>query len=943
VASTPLLPTSSSMDVRNRSWSWRAVGLLAASLALVLIASFSGPTSHSARVELLQADSEHFDSAPARASKLSSIFSAPLELAKDKVDQALTRSSEEEKILDSGPKKAPCTSLRCPNAAVDKWMQFAFPKADDADCKDGECDFGGDAEIQEMAKALKKKLSEMKQKFRMIKASFANGPAKDIRINVKPRGPRGPPGPPGVIGDTGMVGPEGSVGPVGAQGHDGRQGPMGDQGRKGRKGPVGSIGKPGKPGPTGPKGMMGFQGFPGPKGPRGLPGAAGVNGANGKPGVPGPPGMDSGEGPPGLPGAMGPPGLPGKPGPPGNAGPPGEPGQRGDSGASGPPGPAGDAGRNGVGPPKTPSIRKKGPLGWCWLKSLKCRQLGVTENLCGKCEAEDWRDAALEGHMCSCTGMVRFGLPGKWSAEKYVNGGVMCQDFNFESVDTSLKSTGRMQELADMDDMDVYADQDSLGNDIFTDGEGLPTMAVHHASSSAMLTPTEHSSMLAKASAPTQSLRKATPKCQCAHGFKIKSKSPLEYRGGSFDDNNYKAGALQPQNVCLLARFGNDYHNKETKCADEGGTCVCTGQVRIGKDGTYSAPLSTQSSLPCTVATFGDPLPGVVKECMCSADKFPAYPTADSAATLLPESASPTPHFFGACKEGTDEEKKCCLNSAVIEPGTNFKKMVQGNTCGGDDDTAQPWGTLSCFGVTNADHPEHGEKEEEKEKKEEKKERKEAKEKRKEVKKDKKEEKKQEKKKEKKEKKKELPPKEAKLLGGDSKSLLNIHCATWRDHRGDKSVDEQKRFLAKCMAQDCEQSLEGTPTGCRFMDDLGLCYAYETAQQWCANNLDNAYCNDGGEDWAVPPVGTNKNGALGTTWMPKEDAAPVNAGPGDTDKYSCACMKNCNCNKGKKCWCVDKAETAVGKDAASYANAKMYKSSSKKGNCACSCGGKYGQ
>lgn len=42
------------------------------------------------------------------------------------------------------------------------WVQ-----ADDADCKDGECDFGGDAEIQEMAKALKKKLSEMKQKFRV--------------------------------------------------------------------------------------------------------------------------------------------------------------------------------------------------------------------------------------------------------------------------------------------------------------------------------------------------------------------------------------------------------------------------------------------------------------------------------------------------------------------------------------------------------------------------------------------------------------------------------------------------------------------------------------------------------------------------------------------------------------------------------------------------------
>jgi hypothetical protein len=41
----------------------------------------------------------------------------------------------------------------------------------------------------------------------------------------------------------------------------------------------------------------------------------------------------------------------------------------------------------------------------------------------------------------------------------------------------------------------------------------------------------------------------------------------------------------QARNVCLLAKYGNLYVNEEKKCADQGGSCVCDGNVRFGADG----------------------------------------------------------------------------------------------------------------------------------------------------------------------------------------------------------------------------------------------------------------------------------------------------------------------------------------------------------------------
>ncbi len=62
----------------------RAAVLVAASMTIVALAGFSSSQDiHSARVELLQSDIVTSD----RTSKLSNIFSAPLEFAKNKMDQ----------------------------------------------------------------------------------------------------------------------------------------------------------------------------------------------------------------------------------------------------------------------------------------------------------------------------------------------------------------------------------------------------------------------------------------------------------------------------------------------------------------------------------------------------------------------------------------------------------------------------------------------------------------------------------------------------------------------------------------------------------------------------------------------------------------------------------------------------------------------------------------
>ena len=183
------------------------------------------------------------------------------------------------------------------------------------------------------------------------------------------------------------------------------------------------------------------------------------------------------------------------------------------------------------------------------------------------------------------------------------------------------------------------------------------------------------------------------------------------------------------------------------------------------------------------------------------------------------------------------------------------------------------------------------------------------------------------------------PPDEANLVtcgtvlsNSPCSSLLNIRCADWRDKAHTWAASKQKDFIEKCMAQDCVQSLEsGSDTpGCRFLDGQGFCYAYNSAQMWCANGGSSTYCHDGGANWGQPPIGASTQAQTG--WTP--GTFPYRGSSADKGSLACACMKDCTCNRGK-CFCVDEKQSPTGPG--SFVPATIFKSSSKKGECACVC------
>jgi hypothetical protein len=186
------------------------------------------------------------------------------------------------------------------------------------------------------------------------------------------------------------------------------------------------------------------------------------------------------------------------------------------------------------------------------------------------------------------------------------------------------------------------------------------------------------------------------------------------------------------------------------------------------------------------------------------------------------------------------------------------------------------------------------------------------------------------------------PPSAAKLLE-NGKSLLNSFCGDYRDGL-EKSAEEQRKNLAKCMAQDCVQSI-GDKT-CRWLDSLGLCYAWKEAQTWCTSNSKNAACNDGGATWAPSPVGTAAS-VDAITWTPKQGAVIGGKGKEAGTKYNCACLRSCSCTAktdGKhNCQCFDGDAAKILGDANELSKvATKTKNSGKKKECFCSCGGATG-
>eukprot|EP00667_Euglena_gracilis_P006473 EG_transcript_6528 len=54
-----------------------------------------------------------------------------------------------------------------------------------------------------------------------------------------------------------------------------------------------------------------------------------------------------------------------------------------------------------------------------------------------------------------------------------------------------------------------------------------------------------------------------------------------------------------------------------TKCADEGGTCSCSGAVQFGVGNFWTPPRAANGQIACSTSVFGDPYWGRTKACYC--------------------------------------------------------------------------------------------------------------------------------------------------------------------------------------------------------------------------------------------------------------------------------------------------------------------------------------
>ncbi|MBK4739042.1 hypothetical protein [Noviherbaspirillum pedocola] len=88
-----------------------------------------------------------------------------------------------------------------------------------------------------------------------------------------------------------------------------------------------------------------------------------------------------------------------------------------------------------------------------------------------------------------------------------------------------------------------------------------------------------------------------------------------------------------------------------TKCASENGTCSVSGtqQVRYGANGSFVTKTVT-GSVQCTNAVFGDPIPGVVKECDV-ASTTSSTSTTTTAPTTTTTSGTDTTTWTGCASE----------------------------------------------------------------------------------------------------------------------------------------------------------------------------------------------------------------------------------------------------------------------------------------------------
>ncbi|EKX49536.1 hypothetical protein GUITHDRAFT_135751 [Guillardia theta CCMP2712] len=122
--------------------------------------------------------------------------------------------------------------------------------------------------------------------------------------------------------------------------------------------------------------------------------------------------------------------------------------------------------------------------------------------------------------------------------------------------------------------------------------------------------------------------------------------------------------------------------------------------------------------------------------------------------------------------------------------------------------------------------------------------------------------------------------------------LLNSFCASWRDSQGQQS--DELAVMAKCMQQDCVQSLK--QVGCRWRDTKGLCYV-DSGQQWCQLHPNSPGCLGGTVMHALClslyPRSSNE---LEQSWGPVQHRRRSD----DQQRLSCSCMRRCSYQSSNK-------------------------------------------
>ena len=467
---------------------------------------------------------------------------------------------------------------------------------------------------------------------------------------------------PGDIGPQGPTGPIGSYGPPGHKGPTGPQGAPGVRGRKGKAGPTGSIGKPGGMGRKGGQGRTGPRGFTGAPGSRGLPGAAGAPGTNGKDGPPGPPGRNSPEGPPGKPGAKGEKGDPGKAGLPGANGLAGFKGQTGTTGVLGRQGPTGRGGVDGIGPPKPKPMKKAGawPKGDCYSKADPCTNLGVQDNLCGKCQPLCKRCGAKDGFILKNSKGLRFKgysfddqntKPGSIQVRNICMLARYGNEGSFKGKAAALISEkSYMESSSDVSQPHWFGNCEpgEYGKEGCCSNSKLVESGFNwfkYGTGNDCVGDLDKDSV--------------TTKIVCIFDEKSTERDKLppvprdgDNKGGglesvgALDETTYRSRngvcnfILGNDGSMLIAKTDLKKMSKDwLKCADEDGACACDGEVRFGdpESNTWSDIKITSGSIECSNGIFGDPIYGVVKQCQCK-----GAPTETVWSKILPgKTASP--------------------------------------------------------------------------------------------------------------------------------------------------------------------------------------------------------------------------------------------------------------------------------------------------------------